>query len=285
MVSEKEKMIAGELYFSEDPELVSERRFAREQMQLINQEQDAKVRSQLLKETFGAVAGNIYMEPTVQFDYGYNISVGKNFYANFNCVLLDVCPITIGDNCMIAPNVQILTATHPLNPVKRNSGLESGKPVTIGNSAWLGAGSILLPGVVLGDNVVVAAGSVVTKSFPDNVVIAGNPARVIKNIAAAENTDSLVSARQKIDQIDQELTRLLEQRMMAVSEIAAFKKEQQQPVLDSSRETAVLNKVAKYVTKADYLPTITATFADIMKHSRAYQQQKLAEGSEQNGRK
>ena len=269
MVSEKEKMIAGELYFSEDPELVSERRFAREQMQLINQEQDAKVRSQLLKETFGAVAGNIYMEPTVQFDYGYNISVGKNFYANFNCVLLDVCPITIGDNCMIAPNVQILTATHPLNPVKRNSGLESGKPVTIGNNAWLGAGSILLPGVVLGDN----------------VVVAGNPARVIKNIVAAENTDSLVSARQKIDQIDQELTRLLEQRMMAVSEIAAFKKEQQQPVLDSSRETAVLNKVAKNVTKADYLPTITATFADIMKHSRAYQQQKLAEGSEQNGRK
>ncbi|MBO0449415.1 chorismate mutase [Enterococcus sp. MJM12] len=278
MVSEKEKMIAGQLYFSEDPELVSERKFAREQMQLINKEEDAALRSQLLKETFGNVAGNIYMEPTVQFDYGYNITVGKNFYANFNCVLLDVCPITIGDNCMIAPNVQLLTATHPLNPVKRNSGLESGKPITIGNNAWLGAGSIILPGITLGDNVVVAAGSVVTKSYLDNVVIAGNPARVIRMIDEDNAKSPLDNARKEIDQIDRELVSLLERRMMAVSQIAAFKKEQAQPVLDVKREAAVLQKVAENVKNTDYKQTITATFADIMVHSRNYQQQKLSEG-------
>ncbi|BCA86596.1 chorismate mutase [Enterococcus saigonensis] len=278
MASEKEKMIAGELYFSEDPELVSERKFAREQMYLINSEADAAIRSQLLKETFGHVAGNIYMEPTIQFDYGYNISVGKNFYANFNCVLLDVCPITIGDNCMIAPNVQLLTATHPLNPVKRNSGLESGKPITIGNNAWLGAGAIILPGITLGNNVVVAAGSVVTKSYPDNVVVAGNPARVIKELVDDSEENPLEKARKEINHIDQELVKLLEKRMAAVSQIAAFKKEQNQPVLDSKREKAVLQKVAETINKVEYKETITSTFADIMKHSRNYQQKKLTEG-------
>ena len=180
--TEKEKMIAGELYFSPDPELVADRKFAREQMHLINRESEPMIKEQLLKETFGQVAGRIYIEPNVRFDYGYNISVGKNFYANYDCIFLDVCPITFGDNCMLAPNVRLFTASHPLHPVKRNSGLEYGAPITVGDNVWIGGGAVILPGVRLGDNVVVGAGSVVTKSFPDNVVIAGNPARIIKTI-------------------------------------------------------------------------------------------------------
>ena len=168
--SEKEKMIAGALYFASDPELVADRKKAREQMALINQQPDTYIRRQLIEETL------------IQFDYGYNISVGKNFYANFNNVFLDVCPIEIGDNCMFGPNVQLYTAEHPLQAAKRNSGMESGKRIIIGNNVWIGGGAIVLPGVTLGDNVVVAAGAVVTKSFPENCVIAGNPARIIKEL-------------------------------------------------------------------------------------------------------
>jgi maltose O-acetyltransferase len=150
--TEKEKMIAGELYFANDPELVADRMFARSQSQIINQAESAELRSQLLKETFGRTGKKIYMEPVINFDYGYNIFVGENFYANFNCTFLDVSTIEIGDNCMFAPNVQLYTATHPLHPVKRNSGLEYAKPIKIGNNVWLGGGVIVTPGVTLGDN-------------------------------------------------------------------------------------------------------------------------------------
>ena len=113
-------------------------------------------------------------------DYGFNIHIGENFYANFNCTLLDICPITIGKNCMLAPNVQLYTATHPLDPDERNTSIEYGKPITFGDNVWVGGGAIIIPGVTLGDNVVVGAGAVVTKSFPDNVVLGGNPAKIIK---------------------------------------------------------------------------------------------------------
>lgn len=272
MKSEKEKMIAGELYFADDPELTAERKFAREQMNLINHELDSELRSQLLKETFGQTAGKLYMEPNVHFDYGYNISVGKNFYANFNSVLLDVCPITFGDNCMLGPNVQLYTATHPLNPVKRNSGLESGKPITIGNNVWLGGGAMILPGVTLGNNVVVAAGSVVTKSFGDDVVIAGNPAQVIKStLAEPDTTQPLAIPRQKIDQLDNQIVSLLEQRMDAVQEIAEIKAQQAIAVLDSTREEKVLENIRNAVKNPQYTETILASFQDIMKRSREYQ--------------
>lgn len=275
MKSEKEKMIAGELYFSADPELVADRTFAREQMRLINQETDNAIREQLIKETFGQVANRIYMEPNVRFDYGYNIFVGKNFYANFDTVFLDVCPITFGDNCMIGPNVKLYTATHPLNPVKRNSGLEDGAPITVGDNAWIGGGATLLAGVTLGDNVVVGAGSVVTKSFPDNVVIAGNPAQIIRELGEEEPTDSLPFYRAKIDEIDQKIARLLEERMDAVKQIVTIKQTQQTAVFDEAREEKVLENIRKALSNLDYQATIEQTFEDIMKRSREYQQQHM----------
>ncbi|WP_368251577.1 chorismate mutase [Enterococcus sp. 2201sp1_2201st1_B8_2201SCRN_220225] len=275
MKTEKEKMIAGELYFSADPELVADRKDARLRLQKINEATDAKERMTLLAEAFGSSNGHPYAEPNIRFDYGYNIHVGKQFYANFDCTFLDICPITFGDNCMLGPGVQILTATHPLHPAKRNSGLEAGKPITIGDNAWLGGGVIIIPGVTLGDNVVVAAGAVVTKSFGDNVVLGGNPARVIKTIDLEETTvttqDPLAKPRQTIDRIDRELVRLLEERMEAVSQIADLKKANQINVLDSSREDQVLEKVAGNVQQKEFEETIVETFKDVMKHSRHYQ--------------
>ncbi|KPG70499.1 chorismate mutase [Enterococcus sp. RIT-PI-f] len=275
--TEKEKMIAGELYFAPDPELTADRKYAREQMALINQETDEKIKEQLLKETFGTVSGRIYIEPNVRFDYGYNISVGKNFYANYDCILLDVCPITIGDNCMLAPNVRLFTATHPLHPVKRNSGLELGAPIVIGDNVWIGGAATIVPGVRLGNNVVVGAGSVVTKSFPDNVVIAGNPARVIKTIDMneAESADPLQPLREEIDQIDGQITHLLEKRMTTVNEIAQVKKSSQMPVLDENREAKVLDNIRQSVSNKAFEETIVASFESIMAHSRAYQNQRL----------
>lgn len=280
MKSEKEKMIAGELYFSADPELIADRKEARLKLNQINQEADASLRSLLLAEAFGASDGRPYLEPNVRFDYGYNISVGKQFYANFDCTFLDVCPIEFGDNCMLGPGCQILTPTHPLHPVKRNSGLEGGKPIKIGNNAWFGGNVTILPGVTLGDNVVVAAGAVVTKSFGDNVVLGGNPAKVIKEIeleeSAPTNHESLLAApRKKIDAIDREIVRLLEARMAAVNEVVTIKKTMKTPVLDSERETAVLESVAKQVSNPEFANTISDTFADIMKRSREYQNSRV----------
>lgn len=269
--TEKEKMIAGELYFANDPELVSDRMFARSQSQIINQAESAELRSQLLKETFGRTGKKIYMEPVINFDYGYNIFVGENFYANFNCTFLDVSTIEIGDNCMFAPNVQLYTATHPLHPVKRNSGLEYAKPIKIGDNVWLGGGVIVTPGVTLGNNVVVGAGSVVTKSFPDNAVIAGNPARIIKTVEEEPLEESLETLRQKIDTIDRELVALLEKRMDTVTKIGQVKKEGNQAVYDEKREQQVLDKVAKLLKNKGYKETITNTYVDLMKHSREYQ--------------
>lgn len=184
MKTEKEKMLNGEMYDPADPVLVKEREEARRLVRLFNQttEQEDEKRVELLKELLGSTGKDVYMEPNIRFDYGYNTHVGENFFANFDCTFLDVCEIHIGDNCMLAPGVQIYTATHPLDPVERNSGKEYAKPVIIGDNVWIGGHAIINPGVTIGDNVVIASGAVVTKDVPNNVVVGGNPARIIKEI-------------------------------------------------------------------------------------------------------
>lgn len=274
-LTEKEKMIAGKLYFAGDAELVADRKDARVKLKAINQEADRDRRELLVKQAFGGTKKRVYIEPTISFDYGYNIFVGENFYCNFHNIFLDICPIVIGDNCLFGPNVQLYTASHPLEPAKRNSGQELGKPIQIGDNVWLGGSVVIIPGVTLGNNVVVAAGSVVTKSFPDNVVIGGNPAQIIKTIE--EETDGLEQARKKIDQIDRELVALLEKRMRAVDQVTAYKAQNQKAVLDSEREQAVLEKVSGLVTDENYRMTLVETFKDIMKHSRNYQEGRLTD--------
>ncbi len=184
MRSEKEKMLAGELYNAQDPQLVHERLKARQLTRRYNETTETEIekRTAILKELFGSTRDNLFVEPTFRCDYGYNIHVGDHFYANFDCVFLDVCEIRIGDNCLIAPGVHIYTATHPLNTKERISGAEFGKPVTIGDNVWIGGRSIINQGVSIGDNVIIASGSVVTKDVPNNVVVGGNPAKILKKI-------------------------------------------------------------------------------------------------------
>ncbi len=182
--TEKEKMLHGDLYNAADPQLVNDRENARRLTRIYNQTTESEIqkRTELLKGLFGTTGKNIFVEPTFRCDYGYNIHVGENFYANFDCVILDVCEVQIGDNCFIAPGVHIYTATHPLHPVERISGKEFGKPVTIGDNVWIGGRAVINPGVKIGNNVVIASGAVVTKDVSDDVVVGGNPARIIKQI-------------------------------------------------------------------------------------------------------
>ncbi|PDY44306.1 maltose acetyltransferase domain-containing protein [Bacillus pseudomycoides] len=184
MKTEKEKMIQGEMYVPADLVLVEGREHARILTRKLNETPETKYeeRSLIVKELFGSTGDNIHIESSFKCDYGYNIHVGEDFYTNFDCVILDVCPVTIGENCMLAPGVHIYTATHPLDPIERISGAEFGKPVTIGNNVWIGGRAIINPGVTIGDNSVIASGTVVTKDVPDNVVVGGNPAKIIKKI-------------------------------------------------------------------------------------------------------
>lgn len=184
MKTEKEKMLAGEMYDPADPVLLKEREEARRKVRIYNQtlETEEEKRTKLLKELLGSTGKNVYMEPNIRFDYGYNTHVGENFFANFDCTILDVSEVRFGDNCMLAPGVQIYTATHPLHPADRNSGREYAKPIMFGNNVWIGGSAVINPGVTIGDNVVIASGAVVTKDVPDNVVVGGNPAKIIKQI-------------------------------------------------------------------------------------------------------
>lgn len=182
MKTEKEKMCSGELYSPNDDELVKERERAHGLSHMYNQLEDDYAREKLIKTIFDKIEGSIRVEPGLRVDYGYNIQVGDNFYANFNCILLDACPIHIGKNALLGPGVSLVTPDHPLDSVQRYNGLEFAKPIKIGDNCWIGAGATIIGGVTLGDNVVVGAGAVVTKSFGDNVVLAGVPARITKTI-------------------------------------------------------------------------------------------------------
>ncbi|MCE5185632.1 MAG: sugar O-acetyltransferase [Planctomycetaceae bacterium] len=181
MPTEKEKMLAGELYNSLDAELVRERDFARRLTFAFNRTGPDEIdrRKAILRELLRA-KGSFYIEPSFYCDYGYNIEIGDNFYANFGCVILDVNTVKIGDNALLAPNVQIYTAAHPTDPAVRLTGKEFAKPISIGDNVWIGGGAILCPGVKVGSNVTIGAGSIVTKDIPDNVIAAGNPCRVIR---------------------------------------------------------------------------------------------------------
>ena len=187
-MTERERMLKGMLYRVEDPVLRQEHMNAKRLTRLLNEtlETEWDRRRELVKEIFASAGDGAYIEPPFHCDYGIHTTVGKNFYANYGCYILDVCDVTIGDNVMFAPNVGIYAASHPIDPVVRASGLECGKPVKIGNNVWIGGHSCVCPGVTIGNNVVIGAGSVVCKDIPDDVVAAGNPCRVIRPITEEE---------------------------------------------------------------------------------------------------
>jgi maltose O-acetyltransferase len=182
--TEKQKMLAGELYRSTDAELVAGRQNARRLTRLYNSttEQEIERRSQILGELLGAVGPTIEIEPPFYCDYGSNIYAGDGFFMNFGGVILDCCPVHIGEKVMCGPSVHIYTATHPTDPEARLSGLEFAIPVRIGNNVWIGGGAIICPGVTIGDHTTIAAGSVVVKDIPARVVAGGNPCRIIRHL-------------------------------------------------------------------------------------------------------
>ncbi|WP_053949277.1 sugar O-acetyltransferase [Halolamina sediminis] len=184
MASEKEKMLRGDLYDADDPELVAERERARELTRAYNQTaaDDQETRRALLTDLLGSVGEELAIEPPFRCDYGYNIHVGENFYANFDCVILDVCPVEIGRNCKLAPGVHIYTATHPLDRAERATGAEYGEPVTVGDDVWIGGQAVVNPGVSIGDGAVVGSGAVVTDDVPAGALVRGNPATVVKEL-------------------------------------------------------------------------------------------------------
>lgn len=181
-MSEKEKMLSGEFYNPLDSELINERVKCKLLCQEYNniQYDDIEKREKILKQILGKTKEKFFIEQPFICDYGYNIEIGENFYSNHNLVILDCAKVKFGDNVFIAPNCGFYTAEHPLDAETRNKGSEYAKPIIIGNNVWIGGGVQILSGVTVGNNSVVAAGAVVTKNVPDNSVVAGVPAKVIK---------------------------------------------------------------------------------------------------------
>jgi len=181
--SEKQKMLLGEYYNAQDGELVRERDYVSSILCNYNaspfSEQD--IQHKTIKHLLNT-SGNYIVKPPFHCDYGYNITLGNNVFINYNCIFLDVVQIIIEDHVLIGPNTQIYTACHPIHPQQRLSGLEFGKRVTIKKNAWIGGSCVILPGVSIGENTIIGAGSVVSKSIPDNVVAYGNPCKIIKSI-------------------------------------------------------------------------------------------------------
>ena len=188
-MSEKDKQHTGEVYFPGDPEILEEQIQYQEKLYDYNQTRpsEQEKRTNLLKEMFAEIGENCYIEPPFHANFGgHHCHFGKNVYVNYNLTAVDDTHIYVGDNTMMAPNVILASAAHPLDPEERRKGYQYNKPVHIGKNCWLGAGVIVVPGVSIGDDTVIGAGSVVTKDIPSGVVAVGNPCRVIKEIKREE---------------------------------------------------------------------------------------------------
>ena len=184
-MTEKEKMLAGEYYSALDPELISELNAVKDIIHEYNllRPSDLERRREMLLSLLGHVADDkVFINQPFYCDYGKQISVGRRFFANFNLTILDEAPVTFGDDCFIGPNVSIYTACHSTDPDERNSRREWARPVSIGNNMWIGGTVVILPGVTIGDNVTIGAGSVVVHDIPSNSIAVGNPCRVVKSI-------------------------------------------------------------------------------------------------------
>lgn len=181
--SEREKMVAGEYYDPRDPELAAARARARDLCAALNatREEEREERRAILVELLGRGGETAWIEPPFHCDYGFNIELGENVFFNFNCIVLDVCSVRVGDRTLFGPAAQIYTATHPMDAETRRR-VEYGRPVEIGSDVWVGGGAIILPGVTIGSRTVIGAGSVVTRDVPEGVFAAGNPCRVIREI-------------------------------------------------------------------------------------------------------
>ena len=184
-MTEKEKMLAGEYYSAVDPELISELNAVKDIIHEYNllRPSDLERRREMLLSLLGHVADDkVFINQPFYCDYGKQISVGRRFFANFNLTILDEAPVTFGDDCFIGANVSIYTACHSTDPIERNSRREWARPVSIGCNVWIGGSVVILPGVTIGDNVTIGAGSVVVHDIPSNSIAVGNPCRVVKSI-------------------------------------------------------------------------------------------------------
>lgn len=177
-------MLASEPYRAMGNELFLERQHAKEELYKYNNLSPSKLkeRNQLLKRLFGATGSRFFIEPPFRCDYGYNIEIGENFYANYNCTILDGAKVTIGNHVMFGPNVNLFTAGHPIHFEPRNEGWEYAFPIVIGDHVWIGGNTVVNPGITIGHNTVIGSGSVVTKDIPSNVIAAGNPCRVLRQL-------------------------------------------------------------------------------------------------------
>ena len=181
-MTQKERMLSGRLYSADDDQLRAEDIKKWKLVRRLNQSTDPEEVRSTLRELLGSIGRDFWIQPDFYCDYGSHIHIGERFYANYGCVILDPAEVTIGDHVFLAPRVSIYTATHPIDAEVRNAELEYALPIRIGSSVWIGGNAVICPGVTIGDNVVVGAGSVVTKDLPDNVIAVGNPCKILREV-------------------------------------------------------------------------------------------------------